>query len=63
MKLSLPTFAFAALMAGAFPAFANIGPVELPRLTFPDDSTGTETGQGCSQPTTLSTDRCEKQDG
>lgn len=62
MKRSLPAFAFAALISGALPALAGTGTVDLPRLNFPD-GTGAETSQGCTQPTTLSTDRCGEQNG
>jgi hypothetical protein len=65
MTRSLSTLVLAALVAGSTPAFANIGPLDLPRLTFPEPSQPTfpDPGQSCTQPGTLTVDRCETDAG
>ncbi len=65
MTRSLPVLALAALVAGTAPALANIGPLELPRMTFPKPTEPSfpNPTQACTQPGTLTVDRCETDAG
>lgn len=62
MKHIIYAFSFATALTAAAPVLAGVGPVDLPRMTFPDTA-GPDVGQGCASPTTLSTTRCQESDG
>ena len=62
MTRFLATAAFVLAAAAFSPAMAGVGAVELPRLSFPDDSPA-DPSQGCTAPVTASPSRCSEQKG